>query len=98
MNKFDHCYFITGTNEAIIIVVPEKMPEADVFMVSVTPTEVQFLADYEAFARVPYGDDEIFRRLSYHNQIGMIEYEEEKKGPMPEYITHVAYVQVWGDA
>tara|TARA_B100002019_G_scaffold267377_1_gene258417 strand:- start:139 stop:429 length:291 start_codon:yes stop_codon:yes gene_type:complete len=95
---FEHCYFITGTNDAVIIVVPKKMPDGDVFTVSVTPEEVTFAADYETFARVPYGDDDIFKRLSYHNQIGVIEYEEEKKGPMPEYITHVAYVQVWGEA
>jgi hypothetical protein len=95
---FEHCYFITGSNKAIIIVLPCSLPQAEVFTISVSPGNLSFFVDYEPVADVPYDDTDIFDRLSHHHQIGLIEFEEQKSDSVPDYITNVAYVQVWGEA
>lgn len=92
---FEHCYFIIGQNNTIVIVIPTHLPDADVFTVSVTENEVEFSADYEPIAQVPYQDNEIYSKFKENTQVGMIEYEEAKKGPMPQHITHLAYVEIW---
>ena len=97
LKMFEHCYFITGSNQEIIIVVPEQLPSADVMNLSVTPEQIAFAADYEVIAKVPYNDRDIYRRLSEHTQVGMISFKEKNDEPLPQEITHVAYVEVWGE-
>ena len=94
---FEHCYFITGSNQTVIIVVPELLPDASVLNLSVTPEQIAFAADYEVFAKVPYCDEDIYKRLSEHTQVGMISFEEKDNMPLPQEITHMAYVEVWGE-
>ncbi len=94
---FEHCYFITGSNQTIIIVVPETLPDAGVLNLSVTPKQISFAADYETIAKVPYDDSDVYERLCEHTQVGMIAFGEKENQPMPQEITHVAYVEVWGD-
>lgn len=93
LGTFNHCYFLTDHANAIIIVVPQQLPQAEIFTIAVSHNQVSFSADYEVIAEVPYQSADIFRRLSDQTQIGMIEYDGE--GDFPTHISKIAYVEIW---
>ncbi len=93
---FEHCYFITGSDRTIIIVVPEKLPDASILNLSFTTEEISFAADYEVFAKVAYSDQDVYQRLLEHTQVGMIAFEEKDNQPLPHEITHMAQIEVQG--
>jgi hypothetical protein len=90
---FDECCFLLGEGSSVIIVIPEKLPDAETYTVSLTTDCIRFKAGYDAIAQMNYSGDEVFKRLSRLVQVGLVEYKPSE-GPMPDHITNVAYVEV----
>lgn len=89
---FTSCDFLMGQGQSIVIVVPSDLPKAETYTVSVSDREVRFKAGYNEIATVPMYDSEIYKRLSRHSQVGLVEYP--KGSPWPDCITALAYVEV----
>ena len=89
---FNHCDFILGTGDSIIIVVPKHLPKADTYTVSVCDEEIKFKAGYDDIAHVPYDNKEVFKRIINNTQVGLVEYLGDEQ--FPAHITQVAYVEV----
>ena len=88
----DSCQFMMGQGRSILIGLPEYLPVADTYTVSVSPHSVRFIADRKKIAEIPFDNDEVFERLSFAHEVGLV---ESKNGiDYPDYITNVAYIEV----
>ena len=81
-----------GRDNSVVIVIPEKLPRAETYTVSVSDRDIRFRADYDKVAEMSYQGGEIFRRISSSTQVGLVEYAGH--GDFPVQITNVAYVEV----
>lgn len=89
---FSSCDFLIGQGQSIVIVVPGDLPKAETYTVSVSESDVRFKAGYQEIGAVPMYDSEIYKRLSHHSQVGLVEYPQGS--PWPDCITALAYVEV----
>jgi len=89
---FERCDFLLGNGFSIVIIVPETLPEAETYTVSVSDKSIKFRAGYEEIAEMPYQGGQIFERIANNTQIGLVTH---KAGDVfPAQISHVAYVEV----
>lgn len=89
---FQRCDFLLGNNNTVVIVIPEHLPKAETYTVSVSSKDIRFRADYDCVAEVSYQGGDIFRRIASAMQVGLVEYPGP--GDFPNAITNVAYVEV----
>lgn len=89
---FNRCYFLLGQNDSVVIVVPERLPEAETYTVSVSDRDICFKAGHEKVTEFSYTGGEAYRRISDLTQIGLV--EQPRPGYTPDHITKVAYVEV----
>lgn len=89
---FNRCYFLMGKDNSIVIVVPEQLPEAETYTVSVSDKDICFKAGHDKVTEFPYTGGEAFKRISDHTQVGLV--EQPRPGHTPDHITKVAYVEV----
>ncbi|HTK84165.1 MAG TPA: hypothetical protein VL625_03680 [Patescibacteria group bacterium] len=89
---FDSCDFLLGKDQTIIIVIPEKLPRAETYTVSVTDKNIVFKAGQNNVGEVPYQGEEVYKRIAGNIQIGLVEYPPYSR--FPDHITQVAYVEV----
>ncbi len=80
-----------GRDNSVIIVIPERLPMAETYTVSISDKDIKFRADYDYIAEMIYQGGEIFRRIASSVQVGLVEYAG---GDFPAHITNVAYVEV----
>ena len=88
---FERCDFLIGQDNSVVIVIPERLPAAETYTVSISDRDIKFKADYNYIAEMIYQGGEIFRRIANSIQVGLVEYAG---GEFPEHITNVAYVEV----
>jgi hypothetical protein len=89
---FDRCDFLIGAGNSVVIVVPEPLPDASTYTVSVSSDQIKFKADDDDFAEVAFTNKDIFENIMHNTQVGLIEYD--RKGTLPSYITNIAYVEL----
>lgn len=91
---FSQCGFLLGEGDSVVVVVPERLPPAETYTVSVNNQDLWLRAGYERIAAVPLPPpgSEIYRRLSLLLQVGLVEYDN--KDEFPDHITNVAYVEL----
>ena len=89
---FERCDFLLGQGQSIVIIIPESLPAAETYTVSVSDKDIRFKAGYEDVAQMSYQGGEIFERIANNTQVGLVEYSGD--GSFPQHITHVAYVEV----
>ncbi len=89
---FERCDFVMGRDNSIVIVIPEMLPRAETYTVSVSSQDIKFRADYDNIAEMFYHDSEVFKRIASATQVGLVEYPGT--GDFPMHITNVAYVEV----
>lgn len=89
---FSRCDFIVGKNKAVLIFVPERLPVADVYSVTVDENKIAFLADYEELVELPHPGGEVYESIANNTQVGIVEYTPGED--IPPYITNMAYVEV----
>lgn len=81
-----------GQGKSIVIVLPVELPHAENFTVSVCQKSIRFRAGFNQIAEIPYSNREVFERLSFAHEVGMVEYPKDQ--PFPNCITNVAYIEV----
>lgn len=86
------CDFLLGMNESIVIVIPENLPRAETYTVSVSDKDIRFRADYDTIGEMIYQGGDIFQRIASSFQVGLVEYPGP--GDLPTHITNIAYVEV----
>ena len=89
---FQRCDFLMGKDNSVVIVIPEHLPKAETYTVSVSSKDIRFRADYDCIAEILYQGGEIFKRIAGAIQVGLVEYSG--LGDFPDHITNVAYVEV----
>lgn len=90
---FSRCDFLLGKDDdAVIIVVPAHLPDAETYTVSISDRDIKFRAGYDFIAELPYKGGEVYKRIANNVQIGLVEYPPG--GDFPACITKVAYVEV----
>ncbi len=89
---FNNCDFVLGGGNSVIIVIPERLPYAETYTVSVSNKDIKFKADYEDIVQLDYQGGEVYERIAKSTQIALVEYDGH--GDFPSQITHVAYVEV----
>ncbi len=88
---FQSCDFLLGQGKSIVIVVPGRLPQAETYTVAVSPGALSFRADYDEIAHIPYKNKEVYERLSYHPQVGVMEFYGKE---YPKRLSAVAYIEV----
>ena len=71
---FNQCDFVLGSGDSVLVIVPERLPSAETYTVSVSRDEIKFKADYEDVASMPYQGGEVFDRIAQNTQVGIVEY------------------------
>ena len=89
---FNRCDFLLGDKHNVLIVIPEHLPDADTYTVSVTKDHIKFKAGYEEIAEMDYAGGDIFEYFLHSTQVGIIEYADGED--FPQNISNVAYVEV----
>ncbi len=89
---FDRCDFLLGENNSLVIILPVMLPSAENYTVSVSPTELKFKAGYDEIARMPFDNAEVYERLAFTPEVGLVEYVPGDF--FPGVITAVAYVEI----
>lgn len=81
-----------GQGKSIVIVIPAALPAADNFTVSICEKSIRFRAGREDIAEIPYTNKEVYNRLSFAHEVGLVEFPQDH--PFPDCITNVAYIEV----
>ena len=89
---FQRCDFMLGRDNSVVIVIPEHLPKAETYTVSVSSKDIRFRADYDCIAEIVYQGGEVFKRIAGAMQVGLVEYPGP--GEFPNAITNLAYVEV----
>lgn len=88
----ENCEFLLGQGRSIVIGLPQYLPVADNYTVSISPQSIRFIAGREKVAEIPYKSSEVFNRLSFAHEVGLVESRDGEH--YPDYITNVAYIEV----
>lgn len=88
----DRCDFLLGDKYQVVVVIPEHLPEADTYTVSVTKDHIKFKAGYDEIAAMDYNGTDIFEYFLHSTQVGIVEFLPGED--FPENISNVAYVEV----
>lgn len=91
-NSFNDCDFLMGkNNNSIVIVVPVQLPKQDELTVRLKGKNILFCSGDQNIAEVTCHNPDVLKRLSEHDQVGMIEFEDNMP-QFPAYITAVANI------
>ena len=81
-----------GQGKSIVIVLPVELPAAETYTVSICEKKIKFRAGHDQIAEVDYKNREVYDRLSFAHEVGVVEYPKDQ--PFPDCITSVAYIEV----
>lgn len=81
-----------GQGKSIVIVIPAELPPAETFTVSICKDNIRFRAGRDEIADIPYKNREVYDRLSFAHEVGLVEFPKDQ--PFPDCITNVAYIEV----
>ena len=89
---FNRCDFLLGDKHNVVVVIPEHLPDADTYTISITPDHIIFRAGYDSIAEMNYSGKEIFEYFMHSTQVGIVEFLPGED--FPKTISNVAYVEV----
>ena len=91
---FERCEFLVEKEgRDILIAIPSVLPISETYTVSVSPKTIRFIAGHKKVTEFPYHSKEVFHRLSFKREVGLIESRDGGEN-YPEYLTNVAYIEV----
>lgn len=92
---FNHCDFLLGQDNSIVVVVPAHLPQEGGITLSISPRDVKFRAGFKEIANIPLTHPDVMARLKDQYEIGVVEYPEGDA--FPDCITAIAHVEIRGE-